>query len=99
MSILSHAGLSPKDNNAAILALPSCEGPFFVSTIVRQWLASGTSTTLLDVVNRLGNSYHPAGSYAATLGAAKHDGASQYRDFVFVDSCTCVRYTSGLHQI
>lgn len=97
LDVLSHANLSPADNNAAFLALPSCEGPYFAAEVFGRWLQSPGSR-LLDAVNGLGSSYRPAGTYTATLSDTQHDGASGYRASSFVDSCTCFRYTSGVQS-
>jgi hypothetical protein len=99
MSILTHAGIAPKDNNSSILALPSCEGPMFVAAVVDRWIAGGRSGTLLDVVNRLRSSYRAAGTYAVDMTASHHDGASSYRGFAYDDGCSCFRYTSGLQRV
>jgi hypothetical protein len=50
------------------------------------------------LVNELGSAYHPVGTYAGTFRADRHDAASGYRQFDFVDGCGCFRYTSGLQS-
>jgi hypothetical protein len=99
MAILTRAGLAPKDNNSTLLALPSCEGPMFIDAVVDHWIAAGRSGSLLDVVNAMHGSYPPAGSYAADLSAAHHDGAGAYRGFAYNDGCSCFRYTTAVQRI
>ena len=98
-AILKHGGLAPTDNNSMILALPSCDGPMFAVAVFDRWLASGRSGSLLDVVNAIGSSYRPAGTFSASLDANHHDGAATYRGFAYVDGCTCFRYTTALQRI
>jgi hypothetical protein len=98
LNILRQAGLAPSDNNSTILALPSCDGPFFVQASFARWI-SGTGGTLLAAVNGLGSSYHPSGTFSALIDTGHHDGASAYRDLSFVSGCTCFEYTSGLQAI
>jgi len=99
MAILKQGGVGPTDNNSAGLAMPSCEGPMFAIRVLQRWLAGGRAGTLLDVVNGLASSYHPVGTFAATIDAAHHDGASEFRGFAYVDSCTCFKYVTGLQRI
>ena len=99
MAILKQAGIEPTDNNSAGLAMPACEGPMFAVTILQRWLAGGRTGSLLDVVNAIGSSYRPVGTFAATFDASHHDGASAFRGFAYVDSCTCFRYVTGLQRI
>ena len=99
LDILRKAGLAPTDNNSTILTLPSCEGPMFLREIVSRWVTSAPGTTMLQVVNGLGSSYRPAGSYGSTLTSNRHDGANGYRGFGYVDSCTCFRYSTALRAV
>ena len=71
----------------------------FAVTVLQRWLSGGRSGSLLDVVNGIGSSYHPVGTFAATIDATHHAGASDFRGFAFVDSCTCFRYVTGLQRI
>ena len=88
----------PGDNNATILALPSCEGPYFAVDVLTRLLRAGGDTRLLDIVSRLGSSYHASGTYATSFSVTKHDGGNAYRDFAYDDSCKCFRYTSGVRN-
>jgi hypothetical protein len=99
MGVLRGAGLAPTDNNSALLALPSCEGPYFAVAAFGKWLASTPGTTLVQAVDSLGSSYTASGAFGSTFDAAEHDGADSYRQFAFVDSCTCFRYTSPLRPM
>lgn len=99
LSVLKAAGDAPADNNSAFLALPSCEGPFFAAAAFGKWLSSPPGTTLVQAVNGLGVSYRSSGAFGATFSAAQHDGADGYRQFAFVDSCTCFRYTTALSPL
>lgn len=99
MAILKQAGVEPTDNNSAGLAMPACEGPMFAVTVLQRWLAGGRTGSLLAIVNALGSSYHPVGTFTATVDAAHHDGASSFRGFAYVDSCSCFRYVTGLQRI
>ena len=56
--------------------------------------AGGGRASLLSIVNGLGSSYRPAGTFSALYDDRRHDGADAYRGFSFVDSCTCFRYVS-----
>lgn len=96
INILTQAGLAPTDNNSAILALPSCDGPFFVQAAFDRWITGPSGSTLLDAVNGLGSSYEPSGTFSGLIDAQRHDGAQSYRDLTFVPKCTCFEYTSGL---
>ena len=98
LQVLQRAGLAPVDNNSAILAVPSCEGPYFAAAAVDRWLASPSGATLTDTVNGLASTYQPTGTFSARFDPTEHDGASSYRIIGFVDSCDCFRYTSGLRQ-
>jgi hypothetical protein len=99
LAILKRAGVEPTDNNSTGLAMPSCEGPMFAVDVFTRWLSGGRAGTLLDVVNALGSSYRPVGTFAATIDASHHAGASEFRGFAYVDSCTCFRYVTGLQRI
>lgn len=99
LAILKRAGVGPTDNNSAGLAMPSCEGPMFAVALLQRWLAGGRTGSLLDVVNGLGSSYRPVGTFAATIDGTHHDGASEFRGFGYVDSCTCFRYVTGLQRV
>jgi hypothetical protein len=99
MAILKSAAAEPTDNNSAGLAMPACEGPMFAVAVLQRWLAGGRAGSLLDVVNGLGTSYHPVGTFAATIDPTYHDGASEFRGFAYVDSCTCFKYVTGLQRI
>lgn len=99
LAILKHARLAPSDNNSAILALPSCEGPFFVAAVVSHWRTSEPASALLGIVNSLGSSYHPVGAYASSFSSNQHDAAAAYRGFAFDDGCGCFRYTTGLRRM
>lgn len=96
IAILAQAGLAPTDNNSAILALPSCDGPFFVQAAFARWYSGPSGSSLLDAVNGLGSSYQPSGTFSSLVDAQQHDGVSSYRQIAFVASCTCFQYTSGL---
>ena len=99
VQILTKAGHAPTDNNSATLAMPSCDGPLFVAAVFDRWIAGGGTASLVSIVNGLGSSYHPSGTFAASYGDQRHDGAGAYRGFAFVDACTCFRYTSGLTSV
>lgn len=99
VQLLTKAGHPPTDNNSATLAMPSCDGPMFVATVFDRWIAGGGTASLLSVVNALGSSYRPSGTFTASYSARQHDGAVAYRGFSFVDACTCFRYDSGLASI
>lgn len=99
MAILRAADAVPTDNNSALLTLPSCEGPMFVSALVARWVAAPAGTTMTAVVDSLGASYHPAGTYTATFGPTHHAGATSYRGFAYVDACSCFRYTTALRPV
>lgn len=96
IQILTRAGHAPTDNNSATLALPSCDGPMFLAAVFDRWIAGGGATSLLSIVNDLGSSYRPAGTFSASYSDRRHDGAAAYRGLAFVDGCTCFRYVSGL---
>ena len=98
-AILKKGGQEPTDNNSMLLALPSCEGPMFAVAVIEKWLAGGKVGSLLDVVNGMGTSYRPAGTFTGRIDASHHDGAAAYRGFAYVDGCTCFRYTTPLRQI
>jgi hypothetical protein len=99
LRILKKAGQQPADSNSTGLAMPSCEGPMFAVAVVEQWLAGGKAGSLLDVVNGLGSSYRPVGTFTGDLDPSHHDGAAAFRGFAFVDGCSCFRYTTGLQRI
>jgi hypothetical protein len=99
LTMLTAANAVPTDNNAAILALPSCEGPLFASAVVATWAKSPPGTTMTQVVNALGSTYHPVGAYTAAFGPSQHAGATSYRTLSYVDACSCFRYSSGLRAI
>jgi hypothetical protein len=99
LDVLRKAGIVPGDNNATILALPSCDGPLFAAKALTQLVNASADTRLLDVVARLGSSYRASGTYATSFTATKHDGASAYRDFAYFDACSCFRYTSGVRPL
>lgn len=94
--VLKRSGQTPADNNAWILALPSCEGPYFVQDVIARLSRAPSSTTLLAVVDELGSAYRASGSFATKLGPGKHDGASGYRGVAYTQACSCFRYTSAL---
>jgi hypothetical protein len=98
-SILKKGGQEPSDNNSMLLAMPSCEGPMFAVAVVERWLAGGKAGSLLDVVNGLGSSYQPVGTFSGRLDASHHDGAAEYRGFAYVDGCTCFRYMTARRRI
>jgi hypothetical protein len=99
VAVLHAAGLAPTDNNSALLALPSCEGPYFAAAAFGRWLASAPGTTLVQAVNSLGSSYQSSGAFGSSFDAVQHDGAASYRQLAFVGSCTCFRYTSPLRPM
>ena len=99
VQILAKAGHAPTDNNSATLAMPSCDGPMLLAAVFDRWIAGGGTASLLSIVDGLGSSYHPVGTYSASFSAQQHDGAIAYRGFSFVDGCTCFRYTSGLTSV
>jgi hypothetical protein len=95
---LAAAQMAPKDNNAAVLVLPSCEGPMFALAAFGRWIEQGRRGTLLEAVNGIGTSYAAAGTMRSELSARQHDGASGYRGFSFQDACTCFRYDTALRR-
>jgi hypothetical protein len=99
VQVLTKGGHAPTDNNSATLAMPSCDGPMFVAAVFDRWIASGGNASLLSIVNGLGSSYRPAGTFSASYNDRRHDGAVAYRGFSFVDACTCFRYNSGLASV
>lgn len=99
VQLLTKGGHAPTDNNSATLAMPSCDGPMFVAAVFDKWIASGGNASLLSIVNGLGSSYRPAGTFSASYNDRRHDGAVAYRGFAFVDACKCFRYNSGLAAI
>jgi hypothetical protein len=99
MTILTKAGHPTTDNNSATLALPSCDGPMFVAAVFDRWIAGGARASLLSIVDSIGGGYAPSGTYTASLGNGRHDGAAAYRGLSFVDSCTCFRYVSAVTRL
>jgi hypothetical protein len=97
--ILTAAEMAPKDNNAAFLALPSCEGPMFALAAFGRWLQLGRRGTLLDAVNGMGSSYAAAGAMQTQISSQQHDGAAAYRGLAFQDACTCFRYVTAVTRI
>jgi hypothetical protein len=99
MRILAAAQMAPKDNNAAFLALPSCEGPLFALAAYTRWLQLGRQGTLTAAVDSMGTTYAAAGAMRTQLSSRQHDGASAYRGFAFVDACVCFRYSTAVTGI
>lgn len=99
LAILRAAGLAPTDNNSALLAMPSCDGPLFAAALFNRWLSSAPGTTLVAAADSLGSGYRSAGAFGSTLDPSQHDGADGYRLFAFQSSCICFRYTSTLRAM
>ena len=99
LRVLRTAGLAPADNNAMILALPSCEGPWLVSTAVLAMLRGGGAGTVAHALAEEAGSYRASGALGSQLSQRQRDGASAYRGFAFNDGCGCFRYSGAVRAI
>ena len=49
--------------------------------------------TVVDAINAVGSGFVPGLTFGVRLNAQKHDGADAVRTMVWLDSCSCFRYS------
>jgi hypothetical protein len=56
--------------------------------------AALTPDNVIAAVNTLGSSFVSTQTYGTSFSTSKHDGVDLLRNYHFVDSCNCFKYTS-----
>jgi hypothetical protein len=97
-AIMRSIGVSLKDRASEGLAMNTCDTFWFLKAAIES-STEFSPAGLATAVAGLGTSYVPAGGFAAKFGPGRPDGAAAARDFEFVASCSCFKYTSQPYAI
>ncbi|MFT5223531.1 MAG: hypothetical protein ACI867_001852, partial [Glaciecola sp.] len=80
-------------------AVAGCDSTLFLMDALRAGPTPVSTSSYLQGVAALGNSFHSSKSYGTFFSSKRHDGAAQVRDVKWNVSCTCFEYTSGLISV
>jgi hypothetical protein len=86
-------GQTYTSTNAATIALGDCDGMFLFQQAMRS-AAAVTPAGLLHAIDGLGRAYTSPTVGPTRFSAGQHDDAERAWDLNWVQSCTCVRYSS-----
>ena len=76
-------------------AMSYCESVMLLKAAADKVTGPLTAKSWAAAAESLGSSFQAAQTFATSYSAAKHTGASAYREITFLDSCSCMTYTSG----
>jgi hypothetical protein len=97
-ALMNKKGLKSTDGKGTgILALGACGIAWFAEAI----FGHSRGFTLSDVIaggESLGTSYRSTTSFGTRLGAGHHDGLTFFRNSMFDDGCSCMKYTSKPYE-
>ena len=99
LGIVAKANQDMSDPTNVRVALAYCDALEFLKQ------AAGDANSVLSLLSiktggeGLGPRYTPTGTFSATFGPKRHDGASAARDLVFDTACTCFKYTGPVFSI
>ncbi|HZQ87448.1 MAG TPA: hypothetical protein VFA83_21570 [Acidimicrobiales bacterium] len=99
LGIVAKAGQDMSDPTNVRVALAYCDTLEFLKA------AAGDASAVLSLASiktggeALGTRFTPTGTFAATFGPRRHDGAAAARDLVYDTTCTCFKYTGAVFSI
>jgi len=87
------AGLQVDSGGGRAVAMLECGMTSFLLFITRT-TADLSAAGMAGAVNSFGSSFLSPNAFRTEFGPTRHDGAAAYRDFSYVDSCSCFEYSS-----
>ena len=98
-ALMRKKGVDMSNINAQIAALTACDELWFLRDAVNKLgNAPLTPANIVAAVNTFGTSYPSTQTYGTAFSSSKHDGINLVRNYHWVDSCKCFRYTSGAYR-
>jgi len=98
LAVFGAAGMPSTSQAASWTDLQICDSLLFVPAALAGITGPLTTAVLAQQIDNLGGGYSPSLSYRAYFSGTHRDGAVALRTFAFVDSCSCLRYTSGIQR-
>lgn len=100
LEMMRSNGVEMDSRFAQELAEQICDVMWFYETALKAAGPVLNQDTFLQALNKVGNSYVPAGAALAfNVSSTRRDTGGAVADMKFVDSCACFRYTSGPHAV
>jgi hypothetical protein len=101
VKLMAENGVTFDSANAAGIALISCDSVWFLEQSVERAAVNGliSADTFLAGVHGLGTGFLAADPFQTRFDATHHDGISQAADMVYLDECSCFRYTSAPYAV
>jgi len=96
--IMKSAGLKLNDRASEGLAMNTCDTLWFLTTAIEH-AATFTPAAVQQAVAAFASSYVPAGTFSATFGPGRNDGASAARNFAYDSKCSCFTYSGPAYSI
>jgi hypothetical protein len=94
IKLYNRHGVTFSDANAEGVGLLICDKVWFLQAAMDKSQRL-TSTGFIDGVDSLGATFTDGLTIGTYFDATHHSGASLYRDWAYVASCGCMRYTSA----
>jgi ABC-type branched-subunit amino acid transport system substrate-binding protein len=92
--IMREAGVNMDEPVTRALVLWFCDAGWFLQAAVQQ--SGEVSVRGLQAGAQALRSYASPVTWKVDLSSGRPDGVAAYRDFAYVESCSCFQYTSGL---
>lgn len=97
-TVMREHGITPDSGNAEAIMLSACAGLYLLQTALAD-VPRVSLGTFVASVERLGSSYHAAGSLGQYFAPGRHDGANRTYHWRFVAACGCFQYAGPLRTI
>jgi hypothetical protein len=88
-------GITFPDRNAESGALGTCSTFWFLRDSFNAVGSPITRDTYVASLNKFGHGFQSPGLFDTFFSANQHDGVGAVRQYAYVESCDCMRYTSG----
>jgi hypothetical protein len=96
-ALMRKRGLPVGDDQTHYVALAACDPVWFVEAVLRR--TQGTTLPyMIAAAESLGTSYRSPYLYGTKLGPGLHDGANLFRNSLFDDGCSCMKYSSKPYE-
>jgi hypothetical protein len=99
LGVFKAHGIEFADPNAEGVALEYCDNLYLLRAALNQTPTLINAFTFVAAVERLSDSFEPAGTFAEHFVKGRHDGLSRVYYFSYLPNCQCFHYSGPLRTI
>ena len=99
LSLIAKQGETNADRHSSITATVYCEATWAWAAVARLVNGPITPAAWRAAYPRVGTTYQPVTTFATDFGNGQHGNTTEYRDFAWSTTCSCITYFGPLRPV